>query len=132
MQPTFVPTAMAPLRNPPLASATVPVPSPSAKLPKVLCSRRRRQMLMPLMPMHVPLAVPIPPSDAVANPTATPDATAVRSRPLGILSLELTLRISIRVLAFPERFLNNKTVYGGKDTAKRSGPDQQNLRLSKF
>ena len=33
---TFVPIAMAPLRNPPEEFATVPSPNPSAKLPKVL------------------------------------------------------------------------------------------------
>ena len=61
-------------------------------------------MSMPLMPMHVPLAVPIAPSDAVANATAAPDATAVRSRPLGILSFELTLRISISCASLFTRF----------------------------
>ena len=50
---------------------------------------------MPLRPMHVPLAVPIPPSDAVATPTVIPDTKAARNRPSGILSFALTLRMSI-------------------------------------
>ena len=64
--------------------AIVPGPIPSAKLVKLVSQPppSPRLMSIPLSPMHVADAVPTAPSDAAANPTANPDATAPRSGPL--------------------------------------------------
>ncbi len=52
--------------------ATVLGPSPSAKLPTVV-KQPLPLPVMPLIAMHVALAVGTPPSDAAANPDTNPD-----------------------------------------------------------
>ena len=74
--------------NNPVAVAPVPVPSTSAKLPKVLFPAASPNFVDAAIPMHVALAVGTPTSDAAANPAVTPDTTAPRIRPLASLSFE--------------------------------------------
>ena len=54
-----------------------------------------RLMLMPLMPMHVPLAGPTPLSEPTATAEATPATKAARTGPLLNFSFALTRRMSI-------------------------------------
>jgi hypothetical protein len=89
----FVPIAMALLKNPLLEFATVPSPSPSAKLPNELV--QPSPMSIPLMPMQVPLAGPTPLSEPTATAEATPATKAARTTPLSTFSFAVTRRMSI-------------------------------------